>query len=336
MRSALSLLVLLVMVMMAMGESPPLRVREANGPDYLALKAVDKLSLLWENCIEELQSSQWFNFLQMAELFVEPMCPVFRTSGDQLEKGRGKFIHTVGAVGKVEWQSSGDHPYTGVFRGGQHGLARFSVAKEPKPSVQAMIPGMGLKFLRDSTDSANLLAMESVQGQQSWNFFKYNFSNHVPYTGFAFLPVAIKFSKGSKNIRQVGLSDWARFYENGTESVNPIFPYRLRFQPADHLQLPDAYVRPFTDDLQAIARGSQLFTIYALDQPPELGGKELEIGKLVLVSDVVTSNWADRSLYFRHQDMADDLRLRPDWNQFTPKFEPGDQPSPVGTSPCDA
>ena len=133
-----------------------------------------------------------------------------------------------------------------------------------------------------------------MQGQQSWNFFKYNFSNHVPYTGdfykilcvdgygdpfdqqncflnrgcfkrippqigFAFLPVAIKFSKGSKNIRQVflilidiiiviiitssssssssssqwyqvGLSDWARFDENGTESVNPIFPYRSFFK----------------------------------------------------------------------------------------------------------
>jgi len=310
MRFALSSLVLVEMVVFTAG------VRPANGPDYLALKAVDKLNLLWENCIEELQSSRWFNFIQMAQLFVEPMCPVFRTSGDQLEKGRDKFIHTVGSVGKVEWRTRGEHPYTGVFK--------------------AMIPAMGLKFLRDSTDSANLLAMESVQGQESWNFFKYNFSNHVPYTGLAFLPVAIKFSKGSKNIRQVGLSDWARFEENGTESVNPIFPYRLRFQPADHLQLPDAYVRPFTDNLQAIVRGSQLFTIYALDQPPELGGSEQEIGELVLVSDIVTSNWADKSLYFRHQDMADDLRLRLDWNEFTPKFERGDKPSPVGTSPCDA
>ena len=69
--------------------------------------------------------------------------------------------------------------------------------------------------------------------------------------GVKFLPVAIKFSKGSKNIRQVsvkfgimfiqimvilitvdiflpkvGLSDWARFDEKGTESVEPIFPYR--------------------------------------------------------------------------------------------------------------
>ena len=39
-----------------------------------------------------------------------------RTPGDQLEKDRGKFIHTVGAVGKVEWRTSGVHPYTGVFK----------------------------------------------------------------------------------------------------------------------------------------------------------------------------------------------------------------------------
>ena len=72
MRAALSLLVLVEMVMLAAG------VRPANGPDYLALKAVDKFNLLWENCIEEVQSSRWFNFVQMAQLFVEPMCPVFR------------------------------------------------------------------------------------------------------------------------------------------------------------------------------------------------------------------------------------------------------------------
>ena len=134
MRATLSLLVLVEMVMVAMG------AMVANGPDYLALKAADKLNVLWGNCIEELQSSRWFNLLQMAGLFVEPMCPVFRllhdhvhslflssvflgvhdlslrTPGDQLEKNRGKFIHTVGAVGKVEWRTSGVHPYTGVFK----------------------------------------------------------------------------------------------------------------------------------------------------------------------------------------------------------------------------
>ena len=184
-----------------------------------------------------------------------------------------------------------------------------------------MIPGMGLKFLRDSTDSANLLAMESVMISMSWCHdavmmisWYHNMAlawsgdegNSLPrskdrnrgtssnttsvtmcliqvtvipyillwfYTkypkiqrsllkrknspeiGVKFLPVAIKFSKGSKNIRQVsvkfgivfikikvdlmgilitvdiflpkvGLSDWARFDEKGNESVEPIFPYR--------------------------------------------------------------------------------------------------------------
>ena len=75
---ALSLLVLVEMVMVAMG------AMVANGPDYLALKAADKLNVLWGNCIEELQSSRWFNLLQMAGLFVEPMCPVFRLLHDHV------------------------------------------------------------------------------------------------------------------------------------------------------------------------------------------------------------------------------------------------------------
>ena len=66
------LYLLLEMVMVTMG------VREANGPNYLALRAVDKLNLLWANCIEDINSSRWYSFMQMAELFVEPMCPVFR------------------------------------------------------------------------------------------------------------------------------------------------------------------------------------------------------------------------------------------------------------------
>ena len=65
-----------------------------------------------------------------------------------------------------------------------------------------------IEYVMIPTDFANLLATKSsygekieyclflhgcniftimniaqVQGQQSWNFFKYNFSNHVPYTG---------------------------------------------------------------------------------------------------------------------------------------------------------
>ena len=109
-----------------------------------------------------------------------------------------KVIHTVGAVGRVEWRDVGGHNYSGIFKGAQHGLARcfpfflvkydlkqhrLSLALEPDTEKLNTAPGMGLKFLRDGVDSANLVAMYSVDGQESWNFFKNDFSNHIPESG---------------------------------------------------------------------------------------------------------------------------------------------------------
>ena len=33
---------------------------------------------------------------------------------------------------------------------------------------------------------------------------------------------------------QVGVSDWAKYGEDGQEVGNPVFPYRLRFQVLSH------------------------------------------------------------------------------------------------------
>merc|ERR1712215_37840 len=98
---------------------------------------------------------------------------------------RKKYIHSIGTVGQVEWRNLGDHPYTGIFEGATQGIVRFSLAKEPSTSSRNTAPGMGLKFLRDGMDSANLVAMYSVDGQESWNFFKNDFSNHIPSLSFA-------------------------------------------------------------------------------------------------------------------------------------------------------
>merc|ERR1711902_239587 len=70
---------------------------------------------------------------------------------------RQKYIHSVGTVGKVEWIDMGGHPYTGIFQGASQGIARLSLAQEPSPPALNTAPGMGLKFLRDGVDSANLL-----------------------------------------------------------------------------------------------------------------------------------------------------------------------------------
>jgi hypothetical protein len=47
---------------------------------------------------------------------------------------RQKYIHSVGVVGKCKFESSGKHPFTGVWEGAQHGLLRLSSALEPSSS----------------------------------------------------------------------------------------------------------------------------------------------------------------------------------------------------------
>jgi len=67
------------------------------------------------------------------------MDPTFSTPGDKMPTNplggtRAKYIHAVGVVGKVKFESSGKHPFTGVWEGAQYGLVRFSSAAEPSSS----------------------------------------------------------------------------------------------------------------------------------------------------------------------------------------------------------
>ena len=67
-----------------------------------------------------------------------------------------------------------------MFKGADTGFVRLSTAAPVITSTPTMIPGMGVKLLRDGIDSANFPAMYSVDGQNSLNFFANDFSNHIP------------------------------------------------------------------------------------------------------------------------------------------------------------
>ena len=57
------------------------------------------------------------------------------------------------------------------------------VAEKPSTNwffPQPLTPGMGLKWLRDWKDSANVVAAYSVNGQpNNWNFFANSLTNHI-------------------------------------------------------------------------------------------------------------------------------------------------------------
>lgn len=80
-----------------------------------------------------------------------------------------------------------------------------------------MGPGMGLKFLRDGVDSANLVSMFSVEGQPgNWDFFANDFTTTIAATDDIKLRlVAKKFSSATDHVTVVGLSDMGAFDQSG-------------------------------------------------------------------------------------------------------------------------
>merc|ERR1711936_503544 len=310
----------------------------ASSTEYVGLTAAEKMQLLWSKCLESRTPADWFTTKQLMGMFLESMCPTFQAQGDEMpwEKRllsygwRNKYIHTVGTVGQVEWRDLGSHPYTGIFQGATQGIVRFSLAIEPSNTAKSTTPGMGLKFLRDGKDSANLVAMYSVNGQDSWNFFKNDFTNHIGALGAALIPLEVKFSEATNYISECGLSDWASYGEDGVMASSLSFPFMVRFQPTREISFPDEYVNDFLVDLTSVPAGSTLYQVWALDVPQELGGTETHIADLVLTSDMTTTTWGDKNLYFRHQDMAEDVASRPEWEDYLDKFGiPGDSGCPV-------
>jgi hypothetical protein len=262
----------------------------------------------------------WYNAVSMAGILTESMSPTMNYGGDQMPPGalygtRSKLIHTEGAIASVKLVNSGTHPFTGVFSEADTGVIRMSVAKEPNSKVLNLAPGIALKFLRDGIDSASLVSMFSVDGQDSWNFFANDFSNHIPaISSIALLPLAAKFNTVTDYIQGVGLSDWAQQDQNGNAVADSAFPFSLRFHPTGDIEFSDNYSGTyFLDQLTTIPQGSTLYELYGMSAPAELGGQEYYIGDIVSTSALMTSNWGDNGLFYRHQWIEDDIAVKPEW-----------------------
>ena len=113
-----------------------------------------------------------------------------------------------------------------------------------------MTPGLGLKFLRDGVDSANLIAKYSLDGQEHWNFFGNEWSNHIPAPQRAdLIPLELTYFTETDFIQAVGLSDMAGIYEDGSSPSELSFPFKLRFEPSQDLQWSTTYTEDVLDKL---------------------------------------------------------------------------------------
>ena len=85
------------------------------------------------------------------------------------------------------------------------------------------------------------------------------------------------------------------------------------FQPNPEIasQLPDKYQEDYMKTIQErVPEGTALYKVYASKTP---GAAKVHIGNLVTTSPFVSSEFGDRYLFFRHQDMLEDAYIHPEW-----------------------
>ena len=122
---------------------------------------------MWKKLSEDQTRGHYPSTMELGTIFTYDVSKTYNFKGDELPKSyfgeRKKLIHSVGTVGKVKFVSNGWHDYSGIFKGADHGIIRFSTGALPS-KTQPMVTGFGLKFLRTGTESPSLVAMSKDFG----------------------------------------------------------------------------------------------------------------------------------------------------------------------------
>ena len=167
--------------------------------------------------------------------------------------------------------------------------------------------------------------MFNIGGQANeWNFFKNDFmTTNTPVGTYIDdkwdqILYKTKFSLFTDYIFETGLSDMARYDQEGNEEKNIVFPWRLDIKPNPEITAMFSSEQPddpldYLKQLSSVPADMVLWEVYGWDKPKQLGGKQHHIGSLKLQGKMTTSRWGDENLFMRHQRIEYDHELRPEW-----------------------
>lgn len=222
----------------------------------------------------------------------------FTHSSDEMPKGRLKVIHTYGSVAPIEWISTGNHEYTGLYKGAC-GLVRLGWAAPP--SVSGHTPGMAIKLFVSGQPSKNLHVMHSLDGQgENANFFENVFTNIIPKPEGLLLKAVEKiFALFATRTTHLDVAHLGRVRRTGAEVTEARSPYQLYFVPTEEAQLPTDGATDLRVSLGQFEPGTVLYRIYAREEQAE---ESIEIGFLRTTDRFVASKYGDEKLFFQHDD----------------------------------
>ena len=308
---------------------------------YQALSAAEKHEIVW-SLIEATKGKIGEGTTGMAmatSAFVESHDFTMEHYGDEIQEGRRKFIHQTGLIAQARLDTTGyeSHPFTGLFRGAEHCLVRCSLAKRHSQGTSALknnTPGIAVKVFRDGCHSGNMVAMYGVDGQHSWNFFRYPMTTAVgEATSFKTDLLGKKFALAGMFPGRNGMSDFASrgAPKDHTYGDATNFPYVVEYHPPQELserfgdEMTDEMMQNNSDilaghkhmksEMSTLSPGDVLFMVKVFANPweKENGAQPMTIGRIILKTNFVESSYSDDHLFFKHQRYEEDFVLRPSW-----------------------
>jgi hypothetical protein len=181
-----------------------------------------------------------FDFNNIFDIFSDERPPNFK-----------RFFHENGIVAKVQFQSTGANNFTGLFRGADYGLLRFSplspLLAEPyvtKYFLGTVLLSFGLKLFRDNIHSGNILTGDSFKGlnkfkasrsfydKPDFNIFSRPVDNMASITD----ENDLLFGKFEALSGVLSLADFSAYDRYGNEEATPKTPFIVQFYPNPSLK----------------------------------------------------------------------------------------------------
>jgi len=291
--------------------------------NYQQMAACDKETLLWQNGVKQTQYKEGerpeLKPVDIGGLINKVLWDKVKRDSDVAPLGYEKPIHPYGAMATVAFEATGNHPYTGVFKGAECGLVRLSVTGAP--SDRGFAPGLAWKTFVDGKESSNVSALYTLSGQgDNHNFFANELSQYVSPEANDTLGSTVLFSLVSTKPTRLMTENLAATQANGQTESSPKAPTQIYFVPtADVKDRFSSSAHDFRDDLTTLSAGTALYDVYATDQrirtswfssltkryARDRRNSAVKVGTIRLTSDMTTSAFGDGGVFFKHQRYED-------------------------------
>lgn len=291
--------------------------------NYQQMAACDKQTLLWQNGVVQSQyqpdERPALEPVDIGGLINSVLWKKVRLNTDVAPLGYKKPIHPYGAMATVSFESSNNHPYTGVFKGADCGLVRLSLTGDP--ADRGFAPGLAWKTFIDGKESSNVSALYTLSGQgDNHDFFANELSQYVATEANDTLGSTILFSLVSTKPTRLMTENLAATRADGQAESNAKAPTQIYFVPtADVRDRFSNSAHDFRDDLITLESGTALYDVYATDKAirtswfssrnkryaRERRNSAVKVGTLRLTSDMTTSAFGDGGVFFKHQRYED-------------------------------